>query len=113
MNDEMTLEKTKELFEFLKGNTMPPGFVSQRKLPKMSAKKAFNIIYILQEGFCLIPDHYEMCYRCECLYDSDNEGGLLNRESYIIPKYLLDHHVCDNCLDYLLGYRKIKEVFDE
>jgi len=85
---EITLEKIEELFDFLKGNALPPCFVKNRKLPKMSARAAFSIIYILQEVYHIIPDHYELCYRCKGLYDSCSEGDNLDWEKYIMPKYL-------------------------
>lgn len=46
-------------------------FLQQQKLSK---KKAFSIIYYLQEYFPLLPDHIEQCDVCGELYDSYSQG---------------------------------------
>ena len=57
------VERVEEFCSFLQG-----------KLIKLSAKKAFEVIYHLQEHFPVIPDHIEMCWNCKRLYDSNEEG---------------------------------------
>jgi len=59
-----------EFFDFLKGQT--PEGVSFRRghAPKISPKKAFAIIYYLQEHLPVFPDHIEMCWNCGKLFDS-------------------------------------------
>ncbi len=41
---------------------------------KLSPNKAFKVIYQLQEGLRIFPDHYEQCNVCKNLYDSWNQG---------------------------------------
>jgi hypothetical protein len=41
---------------------------------KLSKRKAFQIIYYLQEHFPVIPDHIEQCSKCGELYDSWSQG---------------------------------------
>ena len=55
--------------------------------PRLSSRMAFKIIWYLQEVMGVIPDHYERCITCGCLYDSWSEGHYDERNG---------HH-CDNC----------------
>jgi hypothetical protein len=41
---------------------------------KLSASKAFSIIYYLQEHLPVFPDHIEKCSNCDNLYDSYSQG---------------------------------------
>jgi hypothetical protein len=64
-NDNMELsdfEWARKVYEFLQDNI------------KLSKKKAFQIIYYLQEHFPVIPDHIEQCSICGELYDSYSQG---------------------------------------
>jgi hypothetical protein len=72
-SEEMTIEDTQELFDFLTGQSLPDGFRIMHR-PKLTAKKAFSVIYVLQERFGLIPDHYEQCCECGHLFDTECEG---------------------------------------
>lgn len=49
-------------------------FYYDLKEKKLSKKKAFSIIYYLQEHFPLLPDHIEQCSTCGELYDSYSQG---------------------------------------
>ncbi len=71
--DKFTIEQTQELYEFLKGG-IPEGFTLKTWKPKLSEDEAFTIIYILQEKFKLIPDHYEQCKRCKEIFDMECGG---------------------------------------
>jgi hypothetical protein len=83
----LDIEKTRELNEFLMGQT-PPGFHLTSQ-PKLSRKMAFSVIYVLQEHFGLIPDHFEKCDRCGYIFDSEREGKQSEKRPF---------HLCDNCL---------------
>ncbi|MHA1840457.1 MAG: hypothetical protein ACTSYW_00635 [Candidatus Heimdallarchaeota archaeon] len=76
-NDERDLkdiEWIKEFYEFLQGE-IPSGMNIQRgHKPKMSGKKAFSIIWYLQEHLPLFPDNIVRCGNCGDLYDSGCEG---------------------------------------
>jgi len=63
-----------EFFEFLQGE-MPEGMSMTRgHAPKMSAKKAFAIIWYLQEHMRVLPDRIDQCWSCGELFDSHSEG---------------------------------------
>jgi len=40
----------------------------------LTKEKAFEIIWMLQEVVPLLPNYYEMCSECECIYNL-SEGG--------------------------------------
>lgn len=89
----ISLEQVKEFYEYLKGESVPDGFtLSTAGKPKLSAKKAYQIIYILQEGMRIIPDTYEQCWNCKELFDT-NESGLCWESK--------GRHYCDGC-EYLV-----------
>jgi len=76
---------------------------------KLSARKAFKIIYYLQESFIwkdeegkhygLIPDTYELCRAkgCGALYDIDSEGCIARRcETHVCYEDI----ECEDCPKY-------------
>lgn len=72
--EDTDLEWINEFYRFLQGETpegMSLGYGSKLKLTK---RKAFAIIWYLQEHFCLLPDHIEQCSDCGELYDSHSSG---------------------------------------
>ena len=96
----LTLDQTKELFDFLQGNFCPKGYVLTHK-PKLGPQKAFTVIYVLQEYFHIIPDHYEMCQSCHALFDRECEGYYLSDEYTLKGKPLPKKYRgfwCDNCV---------------
>lgn len=66
------LERIEELYEFLQGN-VPEG-MHMKCPPRLSKRKAFRIIYFLQEHMGLLPDNIERCISCDELFDTHNEG---------------------------------------
>ena len=68
----MSLEQAQELYDFLKGKT-PEGFQLNEQ-PQLSSEMAFSIIYVLQEKFNLIPDHFERCEKCDEVFDMECGG---------------------------------------
>ena len=96
-NIEVPFEPVEKFYEYL-----------QTEL-KLSANKAFKVIYYLQEDFewedengkhCgLIPDSYEQCRAkgCGTLYDSDSEGCIATRcGSHTCNKNI----ECEDCQKY-------------
>ncbi len=68
--ENIILEQAIELYEYLKGESSPGQFrLSKAGRPKLTPRKAFQIIYILQEHFRIIPDTYEQCWSCKELFD--------------------------------------------
>ena len=96
-NDERTdtdLEWIEEFYEFLQDECSENIRLRKGHQPKMSAKKAFAIIWYLQEHFPVFPDTIEKCWNCDNLFDTDSEG------IYWQSKY---RHYCSNC-KYLVPY---------
>lgn len=82
---EVTLEQVEKFYKFLQGE-LPDG-VHVKPRPRLSSRRAFDVIWYLQEVMGLIPEHFERCITCGCLYDSNNEGHYDERNG---------HH-CDSC----------------
>jgi hypothetical protein len=76
-NDNKNLEDQEwiqDFYNFLQGDC-PEDLILQRgHQPKLSKKKAFAIIYYLQEILPIIPDSLEQCHNCGSIFDSDKEG---------------------------------------
>ncbi|GAG27329.1 unnamed protein product, partial [marine sediment metagenome] len=85
-----TLEQTQELYQFLQGE-LPEGFMLKTP-PKLSGKMAFTIIYVLQEKFKLIPDHFEHCERCDVVFDMDFGGDHFDDPGI---------NLCDSCVSHV------------
>lgn len=108
----LTLEQTKELYEFLQGKskTVCTGVKKlyswhhteiikfmkiknydintlESHLPKLTAEQAFLIIRVLQKVYHMIPDTFEICDVCKKMYDSDEEGTIID-----------ECHYCDDCM---------------
>jgi hypothetical protein len=68
------IEWVREFYEFLQGN-VPEGIqLGKGGGPRLSKKKAFSVIWYLQEHFPLLPDQIEQCSVCGDLYNSYSEG---------------------------------------
>jgi hypothetical protein len=48
------------------------------KPPRMNAQQAYAVVFYLQEVIGLVPDSYELCARCQNIFDFDNEGMYLD-----------------------------------
>lgn len=72
--DWSDLEWIDEFYEFLQGEVPDEITLSSHNKPKLTQKKAFAIIWYLQEHFPLLPDQIEMCGNCGNLFDSDSGG---------------------------------------
>ena len=68
------LSKVVEFYDFLTGESLPAGLSERGRKFKLSEKKAFEIIWYLQEHLSVFPDTIERCCKCGCLYDSDSDG---------------------------------------
>lgn len=81
--NKIELEAVQKFYEWLQGGTGPDG-ICFRGNPKITADEAFSVIYYLQEELKVIPDNYEQCRECKCLYDSYEEGACIGEESTIM-----------------------------
>ena len=93
-NDNRTdsdIEKVREFYRFLTGEKMPEKISMRRgHAPKMTEKKAFAIIWYLQEHLSIFPDTIERCSVCGELFDSYSEGIYWQTKG---------KHYCDVCSD--------------
>ena len=102
----VTPEQMQEFFDFLKGKTED----EVRGSPKLTKKKAFSVIYYLQEKLRILPDNYEMCFACQSLFDTHRGGTTIDADGKIdefyerlgVTKKLLKKHegkqfCCDEC----------------
>jgi len=90
-NDNRTdsdLQWVQEFYEFLQGNIPDQLHFGHGHAPKMTQKKAFSIIWYLQEHFPIIPDYIERCDNCGELFDSHSEGLYWETKS---------KHFCGSC----------------
>jgi len=72
--DWTDLQWLNEFYKFLQGE-LPEGMRLQKgHKPNMSEKKAFTIVWYLQEHIRILPDNIERCDICGDLYDSNSEG---------------------------------------
>lgn len=78
----MKIEQVNELYEFLQAKNKEIGTLTFKSVPKLSSRKAFSVIYFLQEHMHLIPDTFERCATCGDLYDSSNEGNFPHCEQH-------------------------------
>ncbi|KKN08142.1 hypothetical protein LCGC14_1059540 [marine sediment metagenome] len=93
------LDKINILYEYLKGEGMPTGVSCL--MPKLKPKKAFSVIWFLQEILHCLPDNIEQCDDCKDLYDTDSEGHILDDQYDLDGKTLPKKywgHWCDNCV---------------
>jgi hypothetical protein len=83
----VTLEKVEELYRFLQGDEIEG--IHCKSMPRLSQRKAFSVIYFLQEHMNLVPDRFECCVRCGDLYDDHSEGHYDEKTG---------RHYCSSCL---------------
>lgn len=87
--DWTDLEWINEFYHFLQGEIPQTLHYNRGHKPKMSQKKAFAIIYYLQEHYRKFPDNIEQCSVCGDLYDTDCEGLYWETKGKFY---------CDNCI---------------
>ena len=63
-----------EFFDFLQGQQPEEIRITKTHAPRLSAKKAFSIIWYLQEHMRILPSRIERCWSCGELFDQDSEG---------------------------------------
>ncbi len=65
-------DKLDVLYKYLMGIELPEGVCCQ--MPRLSANKAFSVIWFLQEIMRCLPDNIEQCDGCKELFDTDSSG---------------------------------------
>lgn len=86
--DWTAFEWINEFYEFLQGEIPESIHFRRGHKPKLSPKKAYAVIYYLQEHFPLLPDNIEICSNCGCLFDTESEGLYWETKG---------KHYCDGC----------------
>ncbi len=86
------IQRIEEFYNFLQGEIPEEIHLFRGHKPKLSPKKAFSIIWYLQEHFPLLPDHIERCDNCGNLFDTDCGGIYWESKG---------KHFCDAC-EYLV-----------
>ena len=86
--EDSDLEWIEEFYEFLQGECPESIHFVRGHQPKLSQKKAFSIIYYLQEHFPVFPDHIERCDNCGGLFDTNCSGLYWETKG---------QHFCDGC----------------
>jgi predicted RNA-binding Zn-ribbon protein involved in translation (DUF1610 family) len=82
------LEWIDEFYRFLQGDCPENIHLDKGSQPKLSRKKAFAIIWYLQEQLPVFPDNIERCSHCGELFDN-YEGGYYSE--------LEGRHYCESC----------------
>ena len=74
MSEEIESDVMNELYSFLQGKFVPKNCLHATDFPKISADEAWQVIYVMQEYFKLLPSKFERCNDCGRLYNSEREG---------------------------------------
>ena len=86
------LERTQELFEFLRGTVPDDCKIEYSHVPKLSPDQAWTVIWYLGNQYWQVPDFIERCDVCGDLFDSEREGECLDYGE-------APYHFCDTCRD--------------
>jgi hypothetical protein len=102
-DSEKWREKLDELILWLTGNKIEG---LRAKHQKVSFPTAKTIVWFLQEMTGIVPDQFEVCVRCGCVYDSHREGHWSD---------VKNKGYCGSCLDYHLHFCEycVKEVSEK
>ncbi len=96
-------EKVLIYYDYLRGliENIQIGNLVFGKSPKLSDKKAFNVLYYAQEFLKAIPDKFEKCKRCGKIFDTETEGNHIDefeiKENKQFKKCDLGNFYCDHC----------------
>lgn len=80
-----TLEQVQEFHNWLQGKSCPECLHSKAQ-PHLTEDESFSVIYFLQEILEILPDKYEKCRECHCIFDSENEGSNIDADSTVIDE---------------------------
>lgn len=80
MNENITVEQVNEFYNFLQGEL--PKAITMKCPPKLSSKKAFGIVWYLQEHLRILPDNFERCCSCGSLFNTNQEGSIKRNRNY-------------------------------
>jgi hypothetical protein len=110
--DWSDLEWIDEFYRFLQGDCPKTIKLGRGHQPKLSRKKAFAIIWYLQEHFPVFPDNVEQCSLCGELFDSDSDGDYSALEGKYYCggcEYDAETDYCDYCGDQIWKKDAVKD----
>lgn len=99
------LERTEDLFRFLRGEVPEGCKIQKRKMPKLTADQAWTVIWWLGNEYWQVPDFIERCGVCGDLFDSEREGACLDYGK-------APYHFCDDCIHTNAFQKKLKQSPD-
>lgn len=67
-------------YEFLQGKFHPDN-ITKRDVPELSPEQAWHSIYCMQEYFGIFDDRFERCRECGDIYDSYEEGTVIDEDT--------------------------------
>lgn len=102
--NELTLKQVQELYDHLTGKKSIDGIIIEENY-NLTKDQAFGIIYILQEHYKIIPDHYEQCDHCGDIYDSKSEGHNFDCEDCDGCYYCEKDYPCTENFKVFINYK--------
>lgn len=78
-----------KFYEFLQGKFHPENITS-KDVPNLSKDQAWHVLYCMQEYFGIFDDRFERCRECDTIFDSDEEGTVINEDTEPVE----GHTVC-------------------
>lgn len=90
--NEKDLERTKELFAFLQGETPKDHKIRPGHLPKLTADQAWTVIWYLGNQYWQVMDRVEQCCVCGAIYHTWEEG-------YCLDYGKAPYSFCGNCTE--------------
>lgn len=97
--EQIDEQKIIVFYEWLQGKDSPEGCKFENKL-NLTADEAFTVLWYLQEVLEILPDKYEQCKECKCLYDSYYEGETIIKDT--CEDESLHGFYCDCCRPYYI-----------
>jgi len=96
-------------YEFLQGKFHPENMMC-KDAPNLSKDQAWHVIYCMQEHFGIFDDRFERCKECDTIFDSYEEGTVINEATEPVERYTLCEgqylnqfteseygHYCEDC----------------
>lgn len=100
--EKTDLDVAQELYDFLQGTIPDDIHLGKGRVPKLTPKQAWTVVWYLGNQYRAISDNIEKCDVCGTLYDSCSEGDCLDYGNG-------PYHFCDYCIYSEKYERKAKD----
>ena len=80
-----------KFYEFLQGKFHPEKIMAE-DTPNLSGDQAWHVIYCMQEYFGVFDDRFERSRECDTIFDSYEEGTVINEDTEPVERYTLCRH---------------------